>query len=87
MKQTLLNKLHVILLTLVALVLGSPHIMAETKWDRCVSHMNSRGDKVPNSFHRHHMKDDLDDDEDEDDDDDKVYGSNKCSNKKSGNKD
>jgi hypothetical protein len=86
MKQTLLNKLHVILLTLVALVLGSPHIMAETKWDRCVNHMNSRGDKVPNSFHRHHMKDDLDDDEDEDDDD-KGCGSNKCSNKKSCNKD
>jgi hypothetical protein len=33
------------------------------------------------------MKDDLDDDEDEDDDDDKGCGSNKCSNKKSGNKD
>jgi len=77
MKQQIARMIQMLVVVLVALFIGAPQASAETKWDRCVNRMNSRGDKVPDAKGRHCWDTD-DDDNDEEDDDDKCDDSKKC---------
>jgi len=75
--------LQLLVLTLVAILLATPPVSAENKWDGSANQINSRGDKLPTA--RGHHDSDQDDDDEKDDDDckskNKCCGQNSCEDK------
>ncbi len=78
MNFSLVRALQLLVLTLVTLLLATPPVSAENKWDCAANQINSRGDKLPTA--RGHRDSDQDDDEEKDDDD--CKSKNKCGSKK-----
>jgi len=77
MNINLSRLLQLLVLTLVTLLLATPPVSAENKWDGSANQINSRGDKLPTARGHH--------DSDEDDDDCKsknnCCGKNSCQDK------
>ena len=73
MNINLTRILQLLVLTLVTLLLATPPVSAENKWDGSANQINSRGDKLPTARGHH----------DSDQDDDDCKSKNKCGSKKS----
>ena len=79
MNINLTRLLQLLVLTLATVLLATPPVSAENKWDGSAHQINSRGDKIPTA--RGHHDSDQDDEDEKDDDD--CKSKNKCGSKKS----